>query len=907
MIRPLSSMFSPGLAGSMMSLVLAGVTASAFAADPGSNPPASRKASPARALQDPVALPPIIEERGRIDEYELATLDLPDGLPAAVTIEVPFAGDVVTLELSHLSIRGSEFKLFVDHGDGMLVDTPSEMPRTYRGFSDVPGSIVSASLLESGLNAIIHRGDHPELVVQPASDFGLGLPAGTHVIYESSAASAEGHCGNDLYDLPPSNGPFEEEALGDDGGIAGSGLYLAEIGIDSDYEFFQRNNNSVTNTLNDIELIMNNTDTVYVRDVSIAYELTTVIIRSSSSDPYTSTSIDGRLGQFVSNMQSSPENEIIRDTAHMFSGVNFSGGTIGLAYVGTICNSSFHYGVVESRYTSSVTFRTSLTAHELGHNWNSGHCDSASVCHIMCSANGSCDGITGGNLKFGASAQSQIISHRNSRSCIFELGNQLTLPFFDDFESSLNRDEWIHQNGISANSTGVNEPSGTRSLNLDATSDNLYGDDEIRTNELLLGVPAAYLSYYHQHRGVESGESLFVEYLNQGGDWVVIDEHVSDGVDQTEYTFVEHTLPSAARYDGSRIRVRAAVSESNDDWWIDDFSVSDEQVPGIDNDECDSALELAGGENPFTTVGATNSDIDDSLNCSTTNGPDVFRDAWFSYTAFCTGPLTISTCGDADFDTRISVYLASGGCPNSGSIPLACSDDDCGTGSSISTVAFAGTTYLIRVGSPTDSSGSGILTIECNGSSGPENDECSNAEEISSGSIFVSTAGATSSNIDSALTCSTSGGPSVEADIWFLYTADCTGQLDVSTCGASFDSRLDIFDATSGCPSDGSSIVGCSDNDCGDDASASILTLAGQSYFVRVGSPDGSVGNLDLEITCTPFEDPCPEDLNNDGVVDGADLGLLLGSWGTGGQDINGDGVVNGADLGLLLGAWGPC
>ena len=48
-----------------------------------------------------------------------------------------------------------------------------------------------------------------------------------------------------------------------------------------------------------------------------------------------------------------------------------------------------------------------------------------------------------------------------------------------------------------------------------------------------------------------------------------------------------------------------------------------------------------------------------------------------------------------------------------------------------------------------------------------------------------------------------------------------------------------------------------------------------------------------------------PGDLNGDGQVDGADLGLLLASWGSDGiGDINGDGIVNGADLGLLLSYW---
>lgn len=49
-----------------------------------------------------------------------------------------------------------------------------------------------------------------------------------------------------------------------------------------------------------------------------------------------------------------------------------------------------------------------------------------------------------------------------------------------------------------------------------------------------------------------------------------------------------------------------------------------------------------------------------------------------------------------------------------------------------------------------------------------------------------------------------------------------------------------------------------------------------------------------------------PGDLNNDGVVDGADLGLLLGAWDTAdaAADFNEGGMVDGADLGLLLGFW---
>lgn len=53
---------------------------------------------------------------------------------------------------------------------------------------------------------------------------------------------------------------------------------------------------------------------------------------------------------------------------------------------------------------------------------------------------------------------------------------------------------------------------------------------------------------------------------------------------------------------------------------------------------------------------------------------------------------------------------------------------------------------------------------------------------------------------------------------------------------------------------------------------------------------------------------PCAADLNGDGIVNGADLGMLLAGWGAAGAaDLNASGSVDGADLGLLLAAWGPC
>jgi hypothetical protein len=83
------------------------------------------------------------------------------------------------------------------------------------------------------------------------------------------------------------------------------------------------------------------------------------------------------------------------------------------------------------------------------------------------------------------------------------------------------------------------------------------------------------------------------------------------------------------------------------------------------------------------------------------------------------------------------------------------------------------------------------------------------------------------------------------------------------------------------------------------------LFIAKENVYVQLGISQPA--RLELDVRTGPA---CAfADLNCDGAVSGADLGLLLGAWGTDGTpvgaDLNGDGTVTGSDLGLLLGAWG--
>jgi polyhydroxybutyrate depolymerase len=75
----------------------------------------------------------------------------------------------------------------------------------------------------------------------------------------------------------------------------------------------------------------------------------------------------------------------------------------------------------------------------------------------------------------------------------------------------------------------------------------------------------------------------------------------------------------------------------------------------------------------------------------------------------------------------------------------------------------------------------------------------------------------------------------------------------------------------------------------------------------------GAYGNMDVDATVEIWnffkevmsKSADPADLNQDGVVDGVDLSILLGGWNKPGvTDIDRNGITNGGDLTMLLGSW---
>ena len=104
----------------------------------------------------------------------------------------------------------------------------------------------------------------------------------------------------------------------------------------------------------------------------------------SNNDPYTVTASGAALRQLTDLYDSSfsPGTVPQRDIVHMWTGKDFDGFTIGIAWgSGFDCpTQGFGYGI--SQNFPQVPQKFGLTAHEIGHNFGAGHTNDPSSCPV---------------------------------------------------------------------------------------------------------------------------------------------------------------------------------------------------------------------------------------------------------------------------------------------------------------------------------------------------------------------------------------------------------------------------------------------------------------------------------------------------------------------------------------------
>ena len=160
-----------------------------------------------------------------------------------------------------------------------------------------------------------------------------------------------------------------------------------------------------------------------------------------------------------------------------------------------------------------------------------------------------------------------------------------SLPFEDMFPDETLPTQWRNPIGdVDVSMDAIGTPSGAYSLNLD--DQDSIESIEIRASSLL-GVTGE-IHFSTEHRGVEAGETLRVEFFDILNSWSTLTTITSDGVDEDEFTQHRFLFPAFGLHEQFKLRFVADGSDTSDDWYIDDVAVIEfdsNSLPWEDNFE----------------------------------------------------------------------------------------------------------------------------------------------------------------------------------------------------------------------------------------------------------------------------------------------------------------------------------
>jgi len=279
-------------------------------------------------------------------------------------ITLTFGDETFSLELWDSNLKAEKHTVTLASGDAFEGPEPIAMRGTIKGD---PSSKVRLTFNEDFVyGSIIRNGKR--LIIQPAWYFDHDTERNVVLSYYSTDIKEHDHgtCGG-----VHTHENYTLEKIARDKKSIGL-CFETEIALAADWLMVQDFGGSVSAVDNHICGVLNDVQGDFDDQFpdEILYDLTdTYISDCATCDPWTtSTNAATVLNSFASW---GPNNLSGHDVATLWTGRNFNGGTIGIAFLGAVCF-NLRYNVCEN-FTGNGNLLRVLQSHELGHNWDAFH------------------------------------------------------------------------------------------------------------------------------------------------------------------------------------------------------------------------------------------------------------------------------------------------------------------------------------------------------------------------------------------------------------------------------------------------------------------------------------------------------------------------------------------------------
>jgi regulation of enolase protein 1 (concanavalin A-like superfamily) len=256
--------------------------------------------------------------------------------PQQFTATFTNGGNSITVNFQRHSIRSANFSVVVQDDNGNLNPYVAPLSSTYLGTPvGSPGAFACATIEPDGVTL------RSQIVFEDGYSWSGSTPL--------SGGEVGGVGETNWNKVWPGSTPGT--------GGAGSNVYVADVGFDAAWRYFNAHGLDINKTICDIENGLLKTNLIYLRDASIEHHISRIVIRGSQSkDPYETS--DNYLnvvhGQWYFSLPPSTH-----DTAVVLT--PSQGG--GIATLGTIAT-------VQARASIGTDGDPYVVLrHELGHNW----------------------------------------------------------------------------------------------------------------------------------------------------------------------------------------------------------------------------------------------------------------------------------------------------------------------------------------------------------------------------------------------------------------------------------------------------------------------------------------------------------------------------------------------------------
>ncbi len=135
------------------------------------------------------------------------------------------------------------------------------------------------------------------------------------------------------------------------------------------------------------------------------------------------------------------------------------------------------------------------------------------------------------------------------------------------------------------------------------------------------------------------------------------------------------------------------------------------------------------------------------------------------------------------------------------------------------------------------------------------NDNCAQKIEAFNGDTAYSTIGASTDGPNEPTACHFFSYSQVGSDIWYNYTATCTGNVTVDLCSSNYDTKVAVYDGCDECPVE-SPPLACNDDSCGNRSFVTVPAVNGQCFTIRIGGYLGVQGSGTLKLSCNIVPPP---------------------------------------------------